>query len=186
MVDELLHVAKLILLQMADDGRLVSTDRFPNRAGLLALGIREAVAPPPGVDAVLLVRGDVASDGSPAWGGPLLEGLSCTVLVSDRAGDTMAYADAVVAIASHFEARGAFVNRKGRLQVAQASVASPPKAVAGWQALAWMLEALGGEQVADADQVFARACEAAGLGSGRSVQAVGPHGTAAADWNAAR
>jgi predicted molibdopterin-dependent oxidoreductase YjgC len=59
-------------------------------------------------------------------------------------GESAGYADHLLAIASHFEAEGAFVNRQGRLQSYAPAVPPLGSAVPGWQALAAVLAALGG------------------------------------------
>jgi NADH-quinone oxidoreductase subunit G len=162
-----------------DDGKLVSTDRHPNRRGLLALGFVEAARPGKDADAAIIVRCDpVGADA--AWA-PLLEGLIATVLVSDRVGETTAYADHVLAIATHFESAGTYMNRQGRIQRFEASVAAPGRTVHGWRALADLLVALGGTPYASVDAVteamLQRLTERAGLGrewlgkSGRQISA---------------
>ena len=168
---------------IADDGKLISTDRYPNRAGLVALGYREEHVPPSGVDSVLALRADMVAADEGAWG-DFLETMSETVVVTDAVGKTMAYADHVLAVGSHFEAPGAFVNRDGRLQVFAAAVAPPGRAVAGWQTLANLLAALGGPRYASVDEVFAALCLEIGLGAGRTHVAVGSDGTPLASWGA--
>jgi NADH-quinone oxidoreductase subunit G len=125
-----------------DDGKLVSTDRFPNRRGLVALGFEEAAAFAEPCDGVIVVRCDPAADGA-EWK-PALENAVAVIVVGDRVGESSGYADHFLAIASHFEAEGAFVNRQGRLQSYAPAVAPPGSAVPGWQALAAIVAALGG------------------------------------------
>ncbi|MBI5505858.1 MAG: (2Fe-2S)-binding protein [Deltaproteobacteria bacterium] len=171
--------------EIADDGRLISTDRYPNRAGLLALGYREADALPPDVDGVVVVRCDVVGGDEAAWGAAL-EAMKATVVVDDRIGKAMAYADQVLAIASHFEAFGTVVNRKGRLQAFRGAVPAPGAALAGWQSLAGLLEALGGERYDTADDVFAALCAALNLGSARTHAQLASGGATLGQWAAAR
>lgn len=166
---------------IADDGKLISTDRFPNRAGLLALGLREEQTPPQGAGAALLVRADVVAANEAAWGA-FLEGVAETLVVDDNVGKTMAYADHVLAIGSHFEAPGSFVNRDGHLQVFPATVAAPGRAMAGWEALAGLLAVLGGPRYDSVGEVFAALCASLGLGSGRSHAAVTSSGTPLESW----
>jgi NADH dehydrogenase/NADH:ubiquinone oxidoreductase subunit G len=124
------------------DDKLISSDRHPNRRGLLSLGFAEAAKPKGEFDGAIVVRCDpVAADAT--WG-PLLEALAVTVVVADRAGETTGYADHVLAVATHFESEGTFVNRKGRIQRFEPAVPPPGRAVAGWRALADLLAALGG------------------------------------------
>ena len=66
------------------------------------------------------------------------------MLLDDRVGETTPYADHVLAAGSHFESAGSFVNRDGRIQRFDAATDPPGRAVEGWQALASLLEALGG------------------------------------------
>lgn len=166
---------------IADDGKLISTDRFPNRTGLLALGLREEQSPPPGACAALIVRADVVAAGEAVWGS-FLEGVSETLVVDDTVGKTMAYADHVVAVGSHFEAPGSFVNRDGHLQVFQKTVDTPGRAIGGWEALAGLLAALGGTAYSGAGEVFAAACAALGLGMGRTHEDVTSVGLPIAAW----
>jgi NADH-quinone oxidoreductase subunit G len=136
-----------------DDGKLISTDRYPNRHGLLAMGFVEASALPAAapVDGLLVLRADpMAQD--PGWEATL-EGLDAAVVVDERAGETIAYADQVLAVASHFEARGTFVNRAGKAQRFAAAVQPPGQAVPGWQALAELLAALGGPRYTTYEEV---------------------------------
>ncbi len=168
---------------IADDGKLISTDRYPNREGLLALGFREQQEPPAGVDSVIVLRADVVADDESTWG-QFLEGMAETLVVSDAVGKTMAYADEVLAIGSHFEAAGAFVNRDGRVQVTAASVAAPGRALEGWRSLANLLAALGGPRYQSAVEVFTALCLELGLGAGRTHAGVGSGGTPLAEWKA--
>ena len=66
------------------------------------------------------------------------------VVIDDRVGESAGYADQLLAIASHFEADGSFVNRQGRLQSYSPAVAPPAGAVPGWQGLAAIVTGLGG------------------------------------------
>jgi len=168
---------------IADDGKLISTDRYPNRAGLLALGYRESGALPADVDGVLVARCDAVAADESAWG-PRLEAMRATVVVDDRISKTMAYADAVLAIASHFEAPATLVNRKGRLQVLGAAVATPGAAIAGWQSLAELLEALGGPRYESVDEVFSACCAELGLGVARTHEELGSTGATLDQWAA--
>ncbi len=133
-----------------DDGRLISTDRFPNRRGLRALGFVEAEAFLEGCDGVLVARADVAgassgagADISTTWR-TALEAAVAVVVLNDRVSETTAYADHFVAIASHFEGEGSFVNAGGKLQLASTAISPPGEAVEGWRALAALLAGLGG------------------------------------------
>lgn len=125
-----------------DDGKLVSTDRFPNRRGLVALGFEESSTLGEPCDGVIVARCDPAA-ASPEWKAALEDALA-VVVVDDRVGESAGYADHLLAIASHFEAEGSFVNRQGRLQSYAPAVPPPGSAVPGWQALAAVLAALGG------------------------------------------
>jgi NADH dehydrogenase/NADH:ubiquinone oxidoreductase subunit G len=134
------------------DDKLISSDRHPNRRGLLALGFVEAPRPPADVDAAIIVRCDpVATDAS--WGA-LLEPLAATIVVADRTGETTGYADHVLAVATHFESAGTFVNRQGRIQRFEPAVPPPGRAVEGWHALAELLAALGGPRYGSVGQVL--------------------------------
>jgi NADH dehydrogenase/NADH:ubiquinone oxidoreductase subunit G len=140
-----------------DDGRLVSTDRFPNRRGLLALGFVEAEAFSETCDGVLVARADVAgvpagTDLPAAWRAAL-EAAVAVVVLNDRVSETTAYADHFVAIASHFEGEGSFVNANGKLQLASAAVPPPGDAIEGWRALAALLAALGGARYSNHREV---------------------------------
>ncbi len=130
--------------EIADDGKLISTDRFPNRRGLEAVGFAKLAndTPPADVDALIIVRADVAALGD-AWK-TLLEGLSTTVVLDERVTDTLGNADQVLAVASHFESAGTFVNRDGRAQRFEKAIDPPGTAVAGETALGDLLAALGG------------------------------------------
>jgi NADH-quinone oxidoreductase subunit G len=127
-----------------DDRRLISTDRYPNRRGLVALGFKEAAMPGQPCDGILAARCDPAADES-AWVSAL-ESAVAVVVATDRIGETVEYADHLLAISSHFEAEGAFVNRQGRLQSYAPAVPPPASAVAGWQAFASLLTHLGGKR----------------------------------------
>ncbi|MFN2375153.1 MAG: 2Fe-2S iron-sulfur cluster-binding protein [Candidatus Binatia bacterium] len=168
-----------------DDGKLISTDRFPNRAGLVALGYTEQQAPPGGIDSAIVLRGDPVADDEATWSG-FLEGLAETVVIGDSVGKTMAFADHVVAVGSHFEADGSFVNRDQGLQVFSAAVAAPGRALAGWKAMAELLAALGGPRYESVDEVFAALCLEHGFGAGRSHAMVGRQGTPLASWSSSR
>jgi anaerobic selenocysteine-containing dehydrogenase len=122
-----------------DDGKLVSTDRFPNRRGLVALGFEEAASLGEPCDGMIVARCDPAAD-SAEWRAALENALA-VVVVGDRVGESASYADHLLAIASHFEAEGSFVNRQGRLQSYAPAVPPPGSAVPGWQALAAVLVA---------------------------------------------
>ncbi|MFN2425768.1 MAG: 2Fe-2S iron-sulfur cluster-binding protein [Candidatus Binatia bacterium] len=167
--------------EFPNDDKLISTDRYPNRAGLLALGYREQLTPPTGVEGVIALRADIVADDEAAWGG-FLEGMTETLVLADAVGKTMAYADHLLAIGSHFEAAGAFVNRDGRIQTFVPAIAPPGRALAGWQALAGLLAALGGPRYASTDEVFAALCLEIGLGAGRTHSSVTSEGTPLASW----
>ena len=140
-----------------DDGKLVSTDRFPNRRGLTELGFKAAAKVPEGVDAVILARVDPAGESEPAreaWAG-LLEGLTTTIVLDERVTETTSFADHVLSVASHFESDGSFVNREGRIQRFEAAVPPPGDAVAGWEALSALLAALGGVDYDSLESVMA-------------------------------
>jgi NADH-quinone oxidoreductase subunit G len=146
-IAEALGGAKRIVVSPAqsdipDDGKLVSTDRFPNRRGLVALGFEEAASLGEPCDGMIVARCDPAAD-SAEWKAALENALA-VVVVGDRVGESAGYADHLLAIASHFEAEGSFVNRQGRLQSYAPAVPPPGSAVPGWQALAAVLAALGG------------------------------------------
>jgi NADH-quinone oxidoreductase subunit G len=158
------------------DDKLISTDRFPNRAGLAALGYVEQQVPPSDVDSVLLLRADVVSADETVWGA-FLETQKETLVIDDSVGKTMAYADHVIAVGTHFESTGAFVNRDGRLQVYSPAVAAPGRAAAGWEVLANLLAALGGPRYSSVDDVFAALSADVGLVAVRSHADVGPYGT---------
>ncbi len=169
--------------EIADDGTLISTDRYPNRAGLLALGFRESSVLPADVDGVLVARCDAVGVDEVAWG-TRLEGMRTTVVVDDRVSKAMAYADTVIAIASHFEAPGTFVSRRGRLQVLGAAVPAPGAAVAGWQAFAELLGALGGPRYQSVDEVFAALSLELSLGTARTHAELGACGETIAQRSA--
>jgi len=144
-----------------DDDLLISHDRYPNRRGLEALGFTEAASLDGGVGALLIARCDpVAHDAG--WG-PLLEAMSATVVLDEQGGESCAYADHVLAIASHFESEGTFINRTGQVQAFQAAVRPPGEAVKGWYGLAYLLRALGGTKfgsLADVREAMAARLEA--------------------------
>jgi NADH-quinone oxidoreductase subunit G len=164
--------------EIPTDDKLISTDRYPNRAGLLSAGFVESSALPEGVDSVIVLRADVAGQEDSAWGAAL-EQLAETLVIGDEATKTMAYADHVLAIGSHFEAPGSFVNRHGRLQVFHAAVATPGRALPGWQVLADLLEALGGAHYEDLHEVFAEAAPRIGFPEVRTHFEVGSGGIGA-------
>ena len=136
-----------------DDGRLISSDRYPNRRGLLELGFVEDDSVPQGVGGLIIVRADPASHGGESWKG-LLGGLGATVVAHQRVCETVSYADVVLALASHFEADATFKNKQGLLQQARASVPPPAGAIAGWQGLATLLVALGGARFSKPEEVL--------------------------------
>jgi NADH-quinone oxidoreductase subunit G len=162
--------------EIPSDDKLISTDRYPNRAGLLDLGYLEQQRPPSDVDSVLVLRADVVADDETVWGS-FLETQNETLVLDDSVGKSMAYADQVLAVGSHFETAGAFVNRHGRLQVFTPAVEAPGRAVAGWEALANLLAALGGARYASVDEVFAGLCADTGLSAIRTHANVGSYGT---------
>lgn len=146
-IAELLGGAQRIVVSpdksdIPDDGKLVSTDRFPNRRGLVALGFQEAATLAEPCDGLLIVRCDPAA-GAADWQSAL-ETAVAVVVADDRVGESADFADHLLAIASHFEADGALVNRQGRLQSYAEAVPPLGSSVAGWQALAAVLAALGG------------------------------------------
>jgi len=151
------HLVSPAISEVADDGMLVATDRYPNRRGLLSLGFVESTTVDADADAVLIVRCDPVADDE-AWG-VRLETMQGTVVASDRAGQSTAYADQVLAVGSHFESDGCYMNRQGRLQRAGAAVRPPGQAVPGWSALAELLAAAGGQRYATADAVLEAALE---------------------------
>jgi NADH-quinone oxidoreductase subunit G len=170
--------------EIPDDDKLISTDRYPNRAGLKELGFVEQRTPPAGVDSVIVLRSDVVGDDEAAWSA-FLETQAETLVIDDSVGKTMAYADHVLAIRTHFEAPGSYVNRHGRLQVFSRAVSPPVRTVEGWRALADLLAALGGPRYASVDEVFAALCLQSGLGAGRTHAEVGSGGTPLANWKGA-
>jgi len=138
--------------EVAEDGLLICSDRFPNRAGLLALGYVESQTPPARADCLLLARADPATLAG-SWPG-VLEDAAATVVFSDRRGESLEYADEIVAVGSHFEDDGTFVNRDGRVQRFAQAVEPPAGVVAGWRALAYVLSGLGGPTYTSAEEVF--------------------------------
>ncbi len=139
--------------EIPDDGKLISTDRFPNRRGLVALGFEETTEFGEACDGIVVLRSDPASENAAAWS-QVLENAMATVVVDDRLRATTNYADHVLAVASHFEAPGSYMNRQGRIQRCVAAVAAPGVAVAGWEALSEVLAVLGGVRYADHDAVL--------------------------------
>lgn len=164
-----------------DDDKLISTDRYPNRAGLHAIGYTDQTSALSSVDSAIVLRADAVAQDEAAWGA-FLESMRETVVVDDSVGKTMAYADHVLAVGSHFESAGSFVNRQQRLQVFTAAFAPPGRARTGWEMLAELLAALGGPRYASVDEVFTAMCLENGLGAGRSHAAVGRDGTPLASW----
>jgi NADH-quinone oxidoreductase subunit G len=128
--------------EVPDDDALIRSDRFPNRRGLASLGFTEATDFDQAINALIVLRADPAGD-DPQWAARLEE-LHSVVVVSDRVGETTGFADQVLGVSTHFECDGSFVNRDGRVQKFQAAVPPPGRAVAGWEALAALLAALGG------------------------------------------
>ena len=161
-----------------DDGLLVSSDRFPNRAGVAAFGFRDEKGLADDIDGALIVRADPAVD--EGWGADL-EKLRATVALDETMGTTLGYADAIVGVSAHFEADGTAINRTGRLQACRAAVDPPGDARHGWRALATLLVELGGPRYTTIDEVFAAACEAMGLGAGLRRDALGTQGLQLAD-----
>jgi NADH-quinone oxidoreductase subunit G len=146
-IAELLGGARRIVVspsksEVPDDGKLVSTDRFPNRRGLIALGFEEATSLSEACDGIIVARCDPAA-ASADWKSALENALA-VVVIDDRVGESAGYADQLLAIASHFEADGSFVNRQGRLQSYSPAVPPPAGAVPGWQGVAAIVAALGG------------------------------------------
>jgi NADH dehydrogenase/NADH:ubiquinone oxidoreductase subunit G len=140
-----------------DDGKLISTDRFPNRRGLLALGFVEAERLEDACDGLIVARADAVAKGDAVGGkewAAALESAVAVLVLSDRVSESTGYADQFLAIASHFEADASFVNRGGRLQHASPAVAPPGNAVEGWRALAALLAALGGPKYATYREVL--------------------------------
>ncbi|HYC53415.1 MAG TPA: 2Fe-2S iron-sulfur cluster-binding protein [Candidatus Binatia bacterium] len=149
------------LSSIPDDGFLISTDRYPNRAGLLALGFVEA-AVPAATDGVILAREDAVASDEKTWGA-LLEQLHEVLVIDEHVGKSMAYANQVLAVATHFEAPGSFVNRRQRLQAFAGAVPPPGRCVAGWEALANLLAELGGPRYGNVQEIFAATCLDLGL-----------------------
>jgi NADH-quinone oxidoreductase subunit G len=149
------------------DDKLISSDRHPNRRGLVALGFKEAAKPAGEIDAAIVVRCDPVS-ADPAWSA-VLEGLRTTIVVAERVDETTGYADHVLGVATHFESSGSFMNRSGRVQHFEPAVAPPGRAVEGWRALAYVLAALGGPRHESVESVLAallaRLTSREGLGS---------------------
>jgi len=168
-----------------DDGFLISSDRHPNRAGLLALGFVEQASLPPGTDGVILARADTVADDEKAWG-DLLENMHEVLVVDDHVGKSMAYANQVLAVATHFEAPGSFVNRRQRLQAFEGAVPAPGRAVAGWEGLADLLAELGGPRYADVQEIFAAMCLELGLTGVASHQDLGSSGAVLDDLRSTR
>lgn len=140
--------------EVAGDDKLICSDRYPNRRGMQALGYQPAARLTEPADGLIIVRSDPVGDDKGGWEG-IIEQALVTVVAADRSGQSLAYADHIVAISSHFESAGSFINRSGRIQRFEKAVDAPGGAVAGWLALAQLLEALGGEVFADADDVLA-------------------------------
>jgi len=105
-------------------------------------------------DGLIIVRSDPVGDDRGAWEG-IIEQALVTLVAAERSGHTLAYADHVLAIGSHFESAGSFINRSGRIQRFAQAVDAPGRALPGWRALADLLEALGGEAFADTEEVLA-------------------------------
>jgi hypothetical protein len=129
----------------------------------------------------LVVRCDPVTQD--AWWASTLEGLRSTVVVGERVEETTGYADHVLGVSSHFESEGTFMNRKGRIQHFEAAVSPPGRTVAGWQALAELLAALGGPRYDSVDavteMVLRKLTEREGLGR----EWLGTHGRSVAAWD---
>jgi NADH-quinone oxidoreductase subunit G len=139
--------------EIPDDGKLISTDRYPNRKGLVSLGYVESSGFDADCDGVLVGRCDPAAEDEARWA-PVLEKAMATVVFDDRLRETVAFADHVLAVASHFEAPGAYMNRQGRIQRCSAAVAAPGSAVPGWEALGEVLAVLGGPRFESHEQLL--------------------------------
>ena len=160
---------------IADDGFLISSDRFPNRRGLLGLGFVERSAFEQNVDGIVVARANPAG-GDETWTARL-EKASATVVVDDRISDSAAFADHVLAVASHFEAPGAFMNRDGRVQRFDKAIDPPGRAVAGWEALAELLAELGGTRFASQEDILSAALDKlAGRPLADGAGALSPYG----------
>ncbi len=160
--------------EFCDDGFLISEDRHPNRQGLLALGYVEARRLHKSVNRLLVARDNPAA-GEESWDA-YLESAGATIVISDNFDETTAYADHVIAVGSHFESDGTFMNGKGRVQRFAKAVDAPTGAVEGWRALGYVLGALGGTRYESAEEVFtALAARHLGL-SGIGYDALGNDG----------
>ncbi|MFQ5351457.1 MAG: 2Fe-2S iron-sulfur cluster-binding protein [Candidatus Binatia bacterium] len=158
--------------EIADDGWLISSDRFPNRRGLEGLGFLNCQEPPAGSSAVIVAGCDPVSE-SAAWDG-FFEALPCLVVVSSSRGGSLAYADYVLAVGTHFETEGSFVNRRGIRQHFSRAVDPPGAAVEGWRVLAWILDALGGPSYESIEELREAAEVAGPAGAGEQPAATPP------------
>ncbi len=170
--------------EIEGDGKLISSDRSPNRRGVGAFGFAPAGAPPQDCDGFLVVRSDPAHSGVAPWQ-ENLESASATVWAGDRTCVTTNYADHILALASHFESDGSYVNAAGRLQTFRASVPPPQDAVAGWSMLAALLVELGGARFGDFDELFQATARSLGCGDVEAFAALGAGGRALSDVEAA-
>ena len=142
--------------EIADDGRLISTDRFPNRRGLLELGFREGTDLRDSADCYLIARADPVGEGG-QWASRL-ENAASVVVLAARQSETLAYADVILAASTHFESDGSFMNRSGLVQSFAPVIDAPGQATAGWVLLAWLLEGLeSNEGYSNAEEVTAAA-----------------------------
>ncbi len=160
--------------EFADDGVLISSDRFPNRAGLKSIGFVESETLSYRADRLLVARADPAT-GVDSWPG-VLEAAAATVVFADTRDETLEYADEILAVGSHFEGDGTFVNRDGRVQRFRKVVDPPGGSVAGWRALAYILSALEGPTYASAEEVFAALAKDVPAIPGLDYEALGSTG----------
>lgn len=169
---------------IADDGLLISSDRFANRAGLRALGFADADGRQPSNSTILVYRCDPASEPTTdtsadtetsAWV-TALENAASVIHATEFGNRTCEFADEVLAVGSHYEIPGSYLNRDERLQAAAATVQPPRGAVPGWRMLAAVLTELGGTEYREIDAVFAAAASSLGLGEGRTHADLGGGG----------
>ncbi len=155
------------------DEMLISEDRYPNRQGLLALGFSEDNGSEVRTkDGVLLLRCDAVGLDTEAWASTL-ENMDVTVVADDVVGKSSSYADCLLAMGSHFESDGCFVNRDGRVQKFTAAVSAPGQARPGWELLGAILSELGGRSYSSAEQVFSAAARKIALGDSVDYKWVG-------------
>jgi NADH-quinone oxidoreductase subunit G len=124
-----------------DDELLISSDRFPNQQGLEVLGMRSADGPPVDCSLAIVAGCDPAGAG-PQWA-DWLEGLDGLLVLDSHKTETAAYADCLLATATHFESGGTFINKDGLRQSFEAAISPPGDAVEGRLVLGWLVEELG-------------------------------------------